>query len=369
MGVVLPPPDNEGFRIGDEVRIDGSLEAPRSAGEGFALFPKKITRIAAAGFSLSGILADFKGAILKKMQEFSPGDAGALLGGETLGGSDGISAGLKNEMSVSGTSYIVSMYGYKIAMIVFMLEAVLRGWLSRRWRFLAIIGVIILFVAMSGGNFSAIRAAVMAVAALAAKLAGRIADPRRALVLTAAGMAAFDPALTAQAPFALSFLSVAGLFYLARPFEHFFGWNVDGDMDTDGSDAAATRHRLAGMLRRARSVFRESVIFAVASLLPIVPIIAAGPGGFSMIAFASNILISPSIVPAMLAGASLALFGFTVHPIAIAVAKLAGLLLLYQFVIIKLCSMIVLPLPAIFGVAGTFIAYYGILAGFVWRYG
>jgi ComEC/Rec2-related protein len=338
------------LRYGDEVVITGKLEAPKTPGDTPAVFPssKKIRLVAEhRGFWPQEDLMNFKAAVLRKFQQFLPADSAALLGGEVLGGMDGMSTALKNEMSVSGTSYVVSMYGFKIAMLIFILEAMLAEWIPRRARFLLLVVVTWLFVLMAGGNISAVRAAIMATLALVAKLSGRAFDGRHALVLTAAAMAIWDPTVVAQASFELSFLSLAGIFYLVDPLKHLFRWRESG----------------VGFL-----AWREAVVIAVATLLPIVPIIAVSFGDFSLTAFPSNILISFGVLPAMIFGAVLAVLGFTLPPLASLVARVGQIILWYQLFVIKLFAAFVIPLPFSFAAPLIFVLYFAALAAFAYFY-
>ncbi|HVO28430.1 MAG TPA: ComEC/Rec2 family competence protein [Candidatus Paceibacterota bacterium] len=337
-----------GFRYGEEVAVSGDIEPPEAAGDDPAVFPKTISVIAEGkGFWLSEGLLDLKAAILEKFSEALPGDMAALLGGETLGGTGGMSAAFKSQMSASGTSYIVSMYGYKISVLVFVLDGMLGGFVGRRARLPAIAAVVVLFVLMSGGNVSAVRAAVMAILALAAKMIGRVFDPRNALALTAAGMALGDPALPAQAAFELSFLSIAGIFYLAGPLEKFFRWDGRGP----------------GML-----AWRTGTVLAIASLLPIVPVIVAAFGDFSLMAFPSNILIFPAVTPSMFCGALVAGLGFAAPPLAMFAARLASPLLYYQAAVIRIFAGLAVPLPFPFGSFFAVAVYYGSLGIFAYYY-
>lgn len=348
---IFASPGSE-YRYGDELKIFGAAEAPQFAGDSPAVFPKKITFVAAhKGFWLREKLIDFKAAVLEKFNEVLTSDQAALLAGETVGGSAGMGAELKNEMSVSGTSYILSMYGYKIAMIVLVLEELSRQWIARRARFFLLVGVIIFFVLMAGGNVSAVRGGLAALLALIAAQIGRIYNPRNALVLSAALMALWDPAAVTQAAFALSFLSIAGMVYLSAPLKKLFGWN-------DG-----TQNQNHGAID-----WREAVVVAIASLLPIIPIIANAFGDFSLSSFPSNILISFGVLPAMVFGFALAATSFVSGYAAFFVAKFAVVFLLYQLAVIHLFNWIVVPLPVSFASPAVFTLYYIALALFVWRF-
>lgn len=339
------------FHYGDEVRITGAIEPPKFAGDSPAIFPKSIELIAEhKGFWLREKLIDFKTAIFGKFNEVLPADMAALLGGEVLGGTDAMSPELKKEMSASGTSYIAAMYGYKIAMIIFAMEIFLGDWLARRARFFLALAAVVLFVMMAGGTVSAVRGGAMAMAALAAFLAGRIFHSRNALAFAAFGMVLWDPMVLVQASFQLSFLSIIGIAYLAPPLGNFLEkilrWPPDADF--------------LGL--------REATVLAVASLLPIIPVIANAFGDFSLTAFPSNILIWPGVFPAMVLGAALAVAGFLSSAAGFIVARLAEIVLQYQLIVIKIFSAFVVPLPFRFDSPIIMAFYYGALMLFIYRY-
>ena len=139
------------------------------------------------GFWLREQLIDFKAALFQKLDELLPQDEAGLLGGVTFGGANGISAELKNEMKLSGTSYILSMYGYKIAAVVAIASALLKTFFSRRAVLVFCLALILLFVVMAGLEASAVRAGIMVSLALIARQLGRRYSMRNALMLTAAG--------------------------------------------------------------------------------------------------------------------------------------------------------------------------------------
>ncbi len=336
------------YQYGDEIALEGKIEPPEEAGDTPAVFPQKIALVAEHRAShLREALINFKAAILKKFDKFLSGDEAALVVGELFGGNDGMSTTLKAAMSTSGTSYVLSMYGYKMSLVITVIEAALATWLGRRTRFALTGSAILLLVALSGGNISAVRAAIMAVAALLAKLSGRVFDPRNTLVLVAAGMALVDPTLPAQASFELSVLSIAGIFYLVTPLQNFFGWRKNDSIVN----------------------WREAIIIATATLLPIVPIIAVSFGDFSLTAFPSNALISFAILPTMVLGIALAVFGFVAPPVAVVVAKIGQLILFYQLAVIKIFAAIAIPLPIPLTVQIFFAVYYVALVWFIRQYG
>ena len=299
-------------------------------------------------------MIDFKEAFLQKFNDVLPSDEAALVGGMTLGGTAGMSNELKSQMSISGTSYLATMYGYKISILVFGSVGLLAGFIARRKRFVIALGLLLLFVVMAGGEATVIRAAIMGCIALIAREFGRAANFRNALTLTAAGMVFVDPTIVAQAAFQLSFLSLVGIVCLGSPLKHFLGWGSKYDERSHGDDFLG---------------WREMVIMPISSLAPIVPIILVTFGQFSLMAFISNILVMPAILPVMLGGCAVAVTGFASHYLSFVIAKFLEIFIWYELGIIRLFSVIVVPLPQIFTSTWVLILYYAALLWFAYHYG
>ncbi len=340
------------FRYGDLVQVRGIVRPAEGIGEYPAIFPQKLSLAAPdRGFFLRAWMINFKDAILQKFNDVLPADEAALLGGMTLGGTAGMSAALKDQMALSGTSYLATMYGYKMNIFVFGSVGLLAGWISRRKRFFLALALLAFFVAMTGVEASAIRAAIMACVALSARELGRMPNMRNAIALTAAAMALADPTIVAQAGFLLSFLSLIGIVYLGPALENFFGWETDhGVRDTDFFG------------------WKAAVIMSLASLLPIVPVLMATFGQFSATAFLSNMLVFPAIFPTMMSGCAVAVAGFVSRPLAFIAARFAEVPIWYALGVIRLFSVVVVPLPQIFTAAWIFILYYAALAWFAYHY-
>jgi competence protein ComEC len=343
--IFAPPASN--IRYGDLLNIRGKIEPPRNSNEPWAVFPKQISAISHGnGFWLTERLLDFKEAISKKFGEFLPQDEAALQSGMTLGGTAGMGATLKSEMAASETLYVTSMYGYKIAMILMVMEASLASFIPRRVRFSIAALMTVLFVLMSGNNVSAVRGGVMACVLMLAKETGSVFSKRSALAFTAAGMALFDPSVVAQAGFLFSFLSVAGMALLVGPLGKFLH------------------------LGEGKGIFmwKEAILLSVASLLPIIPLISTIYGSFSLTAVFANILIAPAIPLGMASGVALALAGFISSYAAFFIARAAGPVLDYALSVVHFFAAHAVPLPFSFSGAMPFVLYYAAVGLFAYAY-
>src|SRR6266498_2707941 len=89
--------------------------------------------------------------------------------------------------------------------------------LGRRARLAGVLGLIAVYVPLTGAGPSILRAGVMGAAGLVAALAGRPASRWYALGLAAAGTLALNPFAAGEPGWQLSFAAVVGLLALAAP--------------------------------------------------------------------------------------------------------------------------------------------------------
>ncbi len=180
--------------------------------------PDAHTLATGQGAWLKSRLLDIKMAALGKFKAYLPADQAALLGGLTLGARSDFSPELKEAMRRSGTTHLVALSGYNIAILVMALMAALKGLVPRRAAFLLLLAAISGFVLMTGGEASIVRAALMGLLALAAAEAGRSYSFGHALALSAVLMSLHEPTLLRfDLGFQLSFLSLLGVAYLSEP--------------------------------------------------------------------------------------------------------------------------------------------------------
>jgi hypothetical protein len=157
---------------------------------------------------------------------------------------------------------------------------------------------------------------------------------------------------------------VIGIVYLVRPIEKMFGWG-SGRAESAGDNGAGTAGSAASILD-----WREAIVVAIASLLPIIPVIAVAFGDFSLSAFPSNALIALPLSAVTLFGFILAIIGFLPGAkwLTFFVAKFASVILLYQIAVIKIFTVIVMPLPAVLESPLMIATYYAALVWVMYAY-
>jgi competence protein ComEC len=238
--------------------------------------------------------------------------------GFLLGQKSALPEKLDNELRLLALTHIVVASGYNLTILVrFMRRA-----LHRVSRFTALsgsIGLILLFVSMTGWSPSMTRAAIITVASLLCWYVGRRAHPIVMLLLTAAFTVLIEPSYAwGDVGWLLSFLSFAGVLLLA-PLLHayFFGAAKPG-------------------------TFRQILLETVSAQVMTVPLVMLLFAQYSPLSLIANLLVVPVIPFAMLLTFVAGLGGFIGGPIAAVLGWLAEWPLAYIISVVD--RMALLPL-------------------------
>ena len=336
---IFTSPNAGQYHYGDELWINGSMTVANGTGEPPVMFQPRLRAIAQyQGSWPEEMLINFKECIVQKMAQVFPADQAALMTGVLIGTTDTARPALKAQMETSGTSYIVNMYGYKIILATYAIEAMLKDHLSRKALLWATGAVIMFFVLFSGGAISAVRAAIMGLFAIVARGTGRAFRAVNAILFTAAGMAIANATILGTAAFQLSFLSFVGIYYLGPAINNCFHWTDEG----------AFR-------------WKEHAMLSLSTNLAIMPVAMNVFGQFSLTSFISNILIMIPWLAMFTFGASIAFLSFFSSTLALCAGQIAGILLQYELFIIHVFSVFTIPVPTIFHSAFVVVLYYGTL--------
>lgn len=336
------------WRYGDWLEMDGEVREPQSeTALPVSFFPKTKIISRDQGFWPKEKLLAFKARLLGKFAMLLPEEESALLSGITFGSRSDFSKNFKERMALSGTTHLVALSGYNIAILVFAAAQIFGFFLSRRKTFYLTALTIFIFILMVGAEASVVRAAIMGFLMLLAKETGRIYSLRNPLALTAALMAFADPTiLVFNVGFQLSFFSLLGIVYLGPALKRLF------------------RFRDGGIFG-----WRDNMITTASAQLAVMPIIIQVFGRFSLTAILANILILEFIPLTMFFGFALAAISSIYIYLGFFLAKLVGLLLAYEIGVINLFSKLTLPLPGMPANSWiTTIAYYLILIIFAVYY-
>lgn len=256
-------------------------------------------------------IENFRGGVITKVENYYNYPYGELANGLILGYRADFNNEFKNQMSRSGTTHIVAISGYNVAIVVAIFFYALLGlgltgayWLT----FLAVI----VFVILTGAEPSVVRAGILILFVLQAKVLGRRQDSGYLLLLVAFVMLLNNPSLARYSlGFQLSFIATAGLMYISPLFER------------------------SKIIQKLPLVLRETVVATLSAQIAVFPLLLYSFNTVSIIAIVANVLILP-IVPLTMLIIFLGFIGALMHPIlAILMASGAELLLRWLVGVIR----------------------------------
>ena len=181
-----------------------------------------------------------------------PAREAGLARGFVLGEDEGIDAETVDEFRRAGLSHLLAVSGQNVALLALLALPVLGGLgIPLRPRLVWILGLIAVYVSLTGAGPSIQRAGLMGALAVLATLAGRRSSRLYALALAALVTLAIDPGIGSDVGWQLSFAAVLGILLIAGPVREAIATAdrprgplgrllVEGAAMTDGRDA---RHR------------------------------------------------------------------------------------------------------------------------------
>jgi competence protein ComEC len=205
---------------------------------------------------------------------------GQLAAGLLLGRDVQLPAEVRDQLRATGTSHIVAVSGFNVALVGGAVLALFGQLLARRWALLLAAGAVLGYVGLVGAPPSAVRAGLMFLTATLAVGVGRLPDPLTALVLAAALMTSVEPTLLLDLGFQLSFAATAGLVLLAGRLSPASRWLPGGLGATVGA--------------------------VLAVQIAILPLVLFHFRTLALVAPAVNLALAP-LTPATMAAASLTL--------------------------------------------------------------
>ena len=339
---VVTAPDG-GFRYGDALILRGSVQSPENERDlPVSIFPKIERSGRNRGSPIHQALSNFKYELLDIFPRYLPAEEAAFLGGITLGARASFSPEFIAALAASGTTHLVALSGYNIAILVFVIFGGYLWLFGRRAAFYITTIAILIFVIMVGAEPSVVRAAAMGFVILLARELGRPYGLPYALLWTAFFMILFDPSSLFLPGFQLSFMSLLGIVYLSPLILKWLGSRPD-------ADAASGAMFLGG--------FRENAALTISAQLAVAPIALTNFGGISLTSFLANALILPFMPITMFFGFILLICGFIFPPLGILAGLIGHVLLAYEIAVIRFFAAFSLPVTATLAGFGIVLYY------------
>ena len=332
--VLVSAPSYGRYHYGDKVKIKGELEEPEnfvvSSGKEFDYrsylakddiyflipYPEMELISSDNGGALKSVLYKAKEKFVQSLDLMIPEPQASLAAGLLVGGKRGLGKDLEESFRRAGLIHVIVLSGYNITIVA---EAVLRSFsfiyfLPRFFVYSLGAFSVALFVIMTGGEATAVRALIMALLALYARATGRIYQAARALAAAAFLMLLVNPRLFFDAGFQLSFLATAGLIFLSPYFTK----------------------RLSFLTRFPK--LREIISSILAAQTAVFPWLMYKTGEISLVAFPANLLVLPFIPVTMLFSFVTGALGLVSYYLAAAPAFLSYLALSYHLTVAQIFS-------------------------------
>jgi competence protein ComEC len=319
---------------GDVVQLSGQLSKPEAfAGDGGSEFPypqylarkdifyeisrPQIERIQQdEGVWFKQQMANLRSGLLSEIHEHIPDPHAALTGGVLLGAEDALGEGLQEDFRQTSLIHIVVLSGFNVMIVA---TAIGYGLLSLGLSLglatvFATVGII-LFALLVGLTPTVVRASIMAVFALLARVSGRRYGAGRGLALAAVGMVMVTPEILFFDPsFQLSAIATAGLIGFGDQVGNWISWIPK------------------------RFGLHEAATATIAAQIAAVPFLLYYMGALSLVSLPANLLVLPVVPVLMAVGAITILFGFVSGTLAFVGASGVYAIADYIFWVVRMLS-------------------------------
>ncbi len=213
-----------------------------------------------------------------------------LARGFVLGRDERIDPQTVDDFRRAGLSHLLAVSGENVTLLALLAMPLLAALgIGLRERLLWVLGLIAVYVPLTGAGPSIQRAGVMGAMGVLATLAGRRASRFYALAVAALLTLAVDPKVASDVGWQLSFAAVVGILLLSAPLR----------------TAIAARIGRRGW----RGALAEGAAVTTAATLATAPLIAYDFGTVSTATLAANLLAMPAVAPAMWLGMASAAAG------------------------------------------------------------
>lgn len=301
------------YRYGDRLQVRGTLRSPRSAGgEGRFDLKEYLSRQGVYSVmespreimlldtgrkpAVMELIYRLRGRMAESIEKSLPDPQCSLAEAMLLGRRGALPMDVKEDFSRSGLSHVLAISGLHVTIVAgIALSAGVWAFGRRRPTYLLVtLGVLWLYVMISGMGAAAIRAAIMASLWLWGDWLGRPRSAFTALVFAGALMAAFDPRLLSNIGFQLSFAAMAGIILLTPIFQN-WGKRLWGEREGFAS----------GMIRLILSSFAMSS----GAVLATMPLIAYHFHAVSLMSLPATLVALPAVPAVIVSSAAVGLIG------------------------------------------------------------
>lgn len=301
------------YEYGDSILIRGKMETPPRL-ENFdykgylehqgiytvIYFPQIVVVDSDNGFVLLSWIYQLREDMARMLAEVLPEPQAALAQGILLGMRGNIPQGLNDDFARSGSSHLLAISGFNLAVMAGILLAVGIWIFGRRYYlyvWLALLAVWF-YAVITGFNPPVLRAAIMVSLFLAAEALGRQRGAPAALALAAAVMIGVNPYILGDASFQLSFLAMVGLIFIQPLFSNLGRQIISNRLGEEGFWVSLSK------------LIVDTFGVTLAAIIMVWLVIAYYFSLFSLAGPLSTFLLTPVQPFIMVLGIIVAVFGF-----------------------------------------------------------
>jgi competence protein ComEC len=250
------------------------------------------------------------------IQRQLPDPQAALLTGILLGDDSGMPPDLEEQFRITGTSHIIAISGFNIAILAGILLVISRSLFNPRWS-------IALYALLVGAEPAVVRAVIMAsLIIVATRFMGRPTYVPAALFTAALFMTLIDPFILWSIGFQLSFAAVLGLMLYVGPWSQ---WVESRLQPVAGPETA----------NKLSHIFAGIALTTLAAMLLTMPIIMYHFGQISLVSPLANLFILPAQAGIMTSGGLATITGMVVPVVGQAISWVAWLFLTYTIELVR----------------------------------
>ena len=312
------------LKYGDHIRVRGEVQTPPKdeefsyrdylAFQGIhsILSTNAVTVLPFGGHvdPIPAFIYRVKASLLSRVFMLFPEPEASLLAGILFGDDNGITSELQQAFKNTGTSHIIAISGFNIAIIAGIFVTLFSRFLGKRWGSLLAVVAIAFYTILVGASPSVVRAAIMGTLSIIAGLSGRRNLALNMLAITAGIMLVFDPFLPWDVGFQLSFMATLGLVLYAQPMQN----AVSGFL---------TRYFPKLPVEQIIGPFSDYFLLTLAAQLTTLPISAYHFQRISLISIIANPFILPAQPPVMIASGLAVMLGRIYLPLGQVIAWMA----------------------------------------------
>jgi len=328
--VLLWVAKDDEYDYGDLIQAEGKLIIPFEDSEfsykdylarqgifSLMLYPKVILIQKGTGNPILAMIYSLREKAYQTLRQLFPMPEASVFAGILLGIQSDIPDFLYQAYQASGTSHVLVISGFNIAIIAALISRLFRQIFPFGWDALASVIAIGFYTVLVGAQPPVVRAAIMGVIALPAYLLGRRLIGLNVLAFTAAIMVFFSPSLILDVSFQLSFLATLGIMVFTDPLKDLYLKFTTRFFHNDNAN-------------RWTSWVVDYLLVTLAAQFAVFPVILSHFKYLSVVSLPANLLILPVQPAVMVLGGVALLTGLLFLPAGQVIAKLAWLPAFYS---------------------------------------